>query len=193
MSLYDSVGLSTGRPLNVKLKGYSVAGTKSFAKLTMGLPAFEHEIRQAGLSLHDWVGICVGSPQLRAGLRDIRLGMQTPGEAAAHCFRAIERIRQSFSISGGDRRETWGRLRDAHNIGRSWLDTYTAHATAVRHGELVELQLDERNRCLAQAATVIIRFAAYLKGGNRMLPTNAFPLLLSRAFALRLIPKHPPA
>jgi len=175
--LYDSVGLSAGRALSVKLEGYSVVGSKSFAKFTLGLPAFEDAIRSAGLSLHDWVGICVSSPPLRAGLRDVRLAMQTPGEAAAHCFRAIERIRQSFSTSPGDRKETWNRLRTALNISRSWLDTYTAHATAVRHGELVELPLAERNKCFAQAATVIIRFAAYLKAGKTSLEDSAFPLL----------------
>jgi hypothetical protein len=175
--LYDSVGLSMGRPLAVKLEGFSTVGSKTFGKIVPGLPTFAEAIQLAGLTINDWVNLCVGNPQIRAGLRDIRLGMQTPGEAAVHCFRAIERIRQSFSNKGGDRKETWERLRDSLNINRSWLDTYTAHATAVRHGELVELGLEERNKCFAQAATVIIRFAAYVRDGRRALPTTPFPLL----------------
>jgi hypothetical protein len=175
--LYDSVGLSMGRPLAVRLEGFSIVGSKTFGKFAVGNPAFLEAIQTAGLSTHDWVTLCVSSPHLRAGLRDIRLGMQTPGEAAVHCFRAIERIRQSFSSAAGDRKRTWGRLQDSLNINRSWLDTYTAHATAVRHGELVELGPEERNKCFAQAATVIIRFAVYVKGGRQPLSTTTFPPL----------------
>jgi hypothetical protein len=176
--LYDAVGLSTGRPCAVRLEGISVAGSRIFAKFTLGLPNFSDAIMAAGLSLHDWISLCVGSPQLRAGLRDLRLGMQTPGEAAVHCFRAIERIRQSFITEDNNRKKTWDRLRESLNINRSWLDTYIAHATAVRHGELIELQLEDRNRCFAQAATVIIRYAAYLKGGKEVLSASVFPVLI---------------
>jgi len=175
--LYDSVGLSEGLPCAVRLEGFSEPGSRRFAQLTQALPRFGDMIRSAGLELNDWIALCVGSPQLRAALRDMRLGMQTPGEAAVHCFRAIERIRQAFSVKGGDRKATWDRLRQALNVDRKWLDTYTAHATAVRHGELLELQLDERNKNFAQAATVVIRYAAYLKGGKNNLSSNSFPPL----------------
>jgi hypothetical protein len=175
--LYDSVGLSTGRPCAVKLEGFSIVGSKTFGKLIDGLPAFDVAIKAAGLGLHDWVSLCVGSPQLRAALRDVRLGMQTPGEAAVHCFRAIERIRQSFSTKVEDRDESWEQLRGNLNLSRSWLNTYTKHAKAVRHGELIELELEERNKCFAQAATVIIRFAAYLKDGRQALSAYTFPFL----------------
>lgn len=175
--LYDSVGLSSGRPCSVKLEGFSTVGSKSFGKLTEGLPAFNDAIKAADLGTHEWVSLCVGSPEIRAGLRDIRLGMQTPGEAAVHCFRAIERIRQSFARGDGDRKKTWEQLQNSLNIHRSWLDTYTKHATAVRHGELVELALEERNKCFAQAAIVVIRFAAYLKSGRQALSVTTFPIL----------------
>lgn len=175
--LYDSVGLSEGLPCTVRLEGFSEPGSRRFAKLTQALPRFADMIHSAGLELNDWMALCVGSPQLRAALRDVRLGMQTPGEAAVHCFRAIERIRQAFSVKSSDRKATWDRLRRALNINRAWLDTYTAHATAVRHGELLELPLDERNRSFAQAATVVIRYAAYLKAGKNDLSSNLFPPL----------------
>jgi hypothetical protein len=175
--LYDSAGLSEGVPSTIRLEGFSEAGSRKFAQLSQALPRFADTIRSAGLQLNDWMVLSVGSPQLRAALRDIRLAMQTPGEAAVHCFRAIERVRQAFSTSSGDRKATWDRLREALNVSRAWLDTYTAHATAVRHGELLELPLEERNRCFAQAATVVIRYAAYLKRGKNNLPSSTFPLL----------------
>ena len=175
--IYDSVGLSEGMPCSVRIEGVSVVGSRTFASITLALPSFRDEIKTAGLELHDWITLCVKNPQLRAALRDVRLGMQTPGEAAVHCFRAVERIRQAFSTKSGDRSKTWGRLREALNVQRDWLDTYTANATAVRHGELVELPLDERNRCFAQAATVVIRYAAYLKLGQSNLPIATFPSL----------------
>jgi hypothetical protein len=120
---------------------------------------------------------CAWKPCVEAALRDIRLGMQTPGEAALHCYRAIERVKRSFSTDTDDRIQAWGRLREALNLDRTWLDTYTAHATALRHGEIVELDLEHRNRCFAQAVTVVIRYAAYLKGGNQTLPAATFPVL----------------
>ncbi len=176
--LYDSIGLSTGRALSVRLEGYSLVGTRTFAQFNMGLPSFADAINAAGLTPHDWISLSIASPHLRAALRDVRLAMQTPGEAAAHCFRAIERTRQSFSIEEGDRRRTWDTLQRSLNVDRSWLDTYTQHATAVRHGELVELPLLERNRCFEQAATVIIRYAAYLKNGRQKLSEVLFPILI---------------
>jgi len=172
--LYDSVGLSTGVPCSIRVEGFFVATSNTFASLTQGLPGFSEAIQAAGLELHDWISLSTGNPQLRAGLRDIRLGMQTPGEAAVHCFRAIERIRQGFSTESGDRKKTWDHLRQALNIERRWLDTYTSHATAVRHGELVELSLIERNKCFEQAAIVVIRYAAYLKAGRKKLSAPPF-------------------
>ena len=43
--------------------------------------------------------------------------------------------------------------------------------------ELVALEIKERDDCLSQAAIVIIRFAAYLKGGGSDLTAPKFPLL----------------
>jgi hypothetical protein len=175
--LYDSCGLLSGSPFTARIEGFSVAGSTRFSQISQAIPNFAESIGEAGLTIHDWVSLAAGSPQLRASLRDIRLGMQTPGEAAVHCFRAIERIRQAFYSDARDRRRTWGYLRSALNIQRSWLDTYTAHATAVRHGELIELRLNDRNKCFTQAATVVIRYAAYLKGGRIALTEPMFPLL----------------
>jgi hypothetical protein len=176
--LYDSIGLSAGQAFAVRLEGYFLAGTKKSAQISYSLPKFDTDIQAAGLQVHDWVTLAVSSPQLRAALRDIRLAMQTPGEVAVHCYRSIERIRQFFSVGGVDRKNTWALLASAINVERSWLDSYTAHATAVRHGELIELELVERDKCLAQAATVVIRFAAFLKGGNKNLTAPNFPDLI---------------
>lgn len=106
----------------------------------------------------------------------MRLAMQTPGEVAVHCYRAIERVRQSFAIVG-TRKESWATLARELNVESSWLDSYTANAAAVRHGELIELPTIERDKCLSQAATVVIRYTAYLKGGNAALTAPQFPLL----------------
>ena len=65
----------------------------------------------------------------------------------------------------------------ALNVERSWLDSYTANATAVRHGELIELPVIDRNKCLSQAAEVVIRFTAYLKAGKTGLTVPQFPIL----------------
>lgn len=175
--LYDSMGLVTGQPQQIHIDGFCLVGTRSFAQMNLGIPSFGREVEAAGLNLQDWTSLVVGSPQLRAAIRDIRLAMQTPGEAAVHCFRSIERIRQAFSVKATDRKQTWSLLAEALNLRRSWLDTYTSHATAVRHGELVELNLEERNRCFAQAAQVVIRYAVYLKTGKLKLSAPKFPEL----------------
>jgi hypothetical protein len=176
--LYDSIGLAQGTPLSIRIEGFSVVGSRTFAQISDGLPSFGEAITAAGLELNDWISLCIGSPQIRACLRDIRLGMQTPGEAAVHCFRAIERVRQTFSTQTGDRKKTWELLGEALNLQRSWLDTYTTHAIAVRHGEILELDLIERNKCFSQAATVVIRYAAFLKGNKTKLSTATFELLV---------------
>jgi hypothetical protein len=176
--LYDSIGLAQGMPCSVRIEGFSIIGSRTFSQISDGLPGFGETIKAAGIELHDWVGLCIGSPQIRACLRDIRLGMQTPGEAAVHCFRAIERVRQAFSTQAADRKKTWELLGEALNLHRSWLDTYTTHATAVRHGELLELELGERNKCFAQAATVVIRYAAFLKDNKTKLSAPIFELLI---------------
>ncbi len=174
---YDALGLSVGNPLTVRLDGYQLVGSRIFAKVSQSLPQFSEAIRQAGIKPHDWISLALQSEHLTAALRDIRLAMQTPNEAAIHCYRAIERVRHAFSHGERDRSIAWARLREALCLERSWLDTYASHATAVRHGELTSLTVEERNRCLTQAATVAIRYAAYLKGGNQNLSTVTFPLL----------------
>ena len=95
--LYDAIGLSIGKPHQLTLEGFINLENGKSAQLIVDLPVFEKEIEAAGLNFHDWVSVCVGNPQLRAALRDIRLAMQTPGEVAVHCYRAIERIRQYFA------------------------------------------------------------------------------------------------
>ena len=175
--LYDALGLSTGIPLSVKLDGYQLVGSNTFATISPSLPRFGEAISQAGLNPHDWVVLAIQSEHLTAALRDLRLAMQTSADVATHCFRAIERIRHAFSTGDRDRSLSWGRLREALCLDRSWLDTYADHATAVRHGELMALTLEDRDKCLTQAATVAIRYAVYLKGGTQNLSPLAFPLL----------------
>jgi hypothetical protein len=175
--LYDAVGLSIGKPHQINYEGFINLDDGTFAQIQAGLPAFARDIEAAGLSVHDWVSLCMGNPQLRAALRDVRLAMETPGEVAVHCYRAIERVRQSFAHAG-NRKQSWDSLATAINVQRSWLDSYTAHATAVRHGELIELPSAERDACLRQAAIVIIRFAAYRKGNNANLVAPRFPSLI---------------
>ncbi len=174
--LWDALGLSVGKPHSLTFEGFINLDTRASGQLTPALPSFATLIEAAGLQINDWVSVSVGSPQLRAALRDIRLAMETPGEAAVHCYRAIERIRQHFARTV-DRKRSWQSLADALNVERTWLDSYTTNATAVRHGELIELQNAERDACLEQAAVVVIRFAAFIKGGNRNLTPPQFPLL----------------
>lgn len=175
--LYDALGLSVGFPLSVKIDGYQLAGSNTFASFSLSLPRFGEAISQAGLNPHDWTMLALQSKHLTAALRDLRLAMLASGEAATHCYRSIERIRHAFSTGERDRSLSWERLRQALCLDRSWLDTYAEHATAVRHGELMGLTLEDRDRCLTQAATVAIRYAAYLKGGSQNLSPLAFPLL----------------
>jgi hypothetical protein len=174
--LFDALGLSFGRPHNITLEGFTNLETGQSAQLSFALPAFGQDIEAAGLRPQDWIGLCVGNPQLRAALRDIRLAMETPGEVPVHCYRAIERIRQYFA-RGNNRKRSWETLATALNVERRWLDSYTAHAIAVRHGEIVELKLAERDACLRQAAIVVIRFAAFLKQDGVNLTAPQFPLL----------------
>jgi len=175
--LYDAIGLSVGGALEVRLAGFWNSNSGKCGAVSFSLPNFSEEIAAAGLGVQDWVSIAVSSPQLRAALRDIRIAMETPVDTAVHCYRAIERIRQVFSKSKG-RKESWELLATALNIHRTWLDSYTAHATAARHGELVSLKTSrERDDCLSQSAVVVIRFAAYLKGGSQNLGPPQFAQL----------------
>jgi hypothetical protein len=174
--LWDALGLSVGKAHTVTLEGFINLNTKESGQIITGLPTFSALIADAGLQIQDWISLSVSSPQIRAALRDIRLAMQTPGEAAVHCYRAIERIRQYFATNV-DRRRSWQVLADALNVERSWLDSYTANATAVRHGELLELNNALRDACINQAATVVVRFTAFKKGGDVNLADPQFPLL----------------
>jgi hypothetical protein len=175
--LYDAMGLSMGVALSVKLDGFQLVGSNTFARISTSLPKFDVAIAQAGLDVNDWVVLSIQSKHLTAALRDLRLAMQTSADVATHCYRAIERIRHAFSNGERDRSPSWERLRDALSLERAWLNTYADHATAVRHGEIMALSIEERDRCLTQAATVAIRYAAYLKGGEQNLPRSRFPLL----------------
>jgi hypothetical protein len=174
--LWDALGLSVGKPHNLTFEGFINLDNKQSGQLTPALPTFAALIDAAGLSPHDWISLSVSSPQLRAALRDIRLAMETPGEAAVHCYRAIERIRQYFARTV-DRKHSWQSLADALNVQRTWLDSYTTNATAVRHGELIELDNPHRDACFEQAASVVIRFAAFIKGGHANLTAPRFQLL----------------
>src|SRR6185437_2530733 len=142
--LYDALGLSVGGPLEVRIAGFWELDSSRCGAVSFSLPSFSDQIAAAGLGPQEWISIVVSSPQLRAALRDIRLAMETPGDMSVHCYRAIERIRQFFA-KAQSRRTSWQLLAESLNVNRSWLDSYTAHATAVRHGEIVSLGLAERD------------------------------------------------
>lgn len=109
-----------------------------------------------------------------------------PEDTGFFCFRAVESIKQSFKgeeNSGKSKQEdkqAWGKLRNALNLHRSWIDVFNQDAGKQRHGGTVFMSGEVRISLMEHAWKVVDRFCVYLHRGSMVLPEDEFPLLTEK-------------
>jgi hypothetical protein len=107
-------------------------------------------------------------PQLLArAVRDINSAVRDAGDAAFHCYRAVESVKEYFQVTrfAGDEKkkcpawqETWQTLK----LDKSILGDMKEAADTVRHGGTVAPNLQAQEKWIAAASLVVQRFADFL-------------------------------
>lgn len=110
---------------------------------------------------HDW------SRLLARAVRDINSAVRDAGDAAFHCYRAVESVKEFFHLTrfGGDedkRSLAWQETWQAIGVDRNILGDMKDAADMVRHGGSVPPNLQAAAKWIAAASLVVQRFAEFL-------------------------------
>jgi hypothetical protein len=99
---------------------------------------------------------------VRLALADLRRAIGEPSDTVFHCDRAVESIRQEYTVQadGKKRDESWNRLRQALSMSREELDWLKSPAERRRHGESVDVSNEIRQRAIKIAREVIYKHCA---------------------------------
>jgi len=96
----------------------------------------------------------------RNALMDLRLAILEPALAPYFSYRAAESIRQYFVPDRGAKpRESWDAMHAA--LGTSRSELFEDPATAVRHGELMDIKNEQGTAYLQSASRILEAFIAY--------------------------------
>lgn len=104
---------------------------------------------------------------LARAVRDINSAVRDAGDAAFHCYRAVESVKEYFQITrfAGDESKkdpAWQETWQALEIDKSILGDMKKSADKVRHGGTVAPNLQAQEKWIAAASLVVQRFAIFL-------------------------------
>jgi len=95
------------------------------------------------------------SGYIRMALADLRSAIREPLDTCVNCYRAMESIRHDYLEgdvdTGSARRASWTRMRDALGLPKEDLRWLEERATPRRHGRVIDVTGDERQRALGIA------------------------------------------
>lgn len=97
---------------------------------------------------------------VRSAMADLRLAVLEPSHAPYFTYRVAESLRQHFVCDGEDRSASWDRMHS--ELGTSKNDLDVLAAIAVRHGEVMDINVELGQRILKTASRFIENFIAYL-------------------------------
>ena len=94
---------------------------------------------------------------VRLAIADLRRAISEPSDTVFHCYRAVESIRQEYTVQANDKKhrdESWNRLRETLTIPRDNLDWLRGFAERRRHREQVDVSHEIRGRAIRIAREV---------------------------------------
>ena len=100
---------------------------------------------------------------VRLAIADLRRAISEPSDTVFHCYRAVESIRQEYTVQANDKKhrdESWNRLRETLTIPRDNLDWLRDFAERRRHGEQVDVSHEIRGRAIRIAREVVYKHCA---------------------------------
>src|SRR5580693_5150258 len=107
--------------------------------------------------------LTLSAAPVRLAIADLRRAISEPSDTVFHCYRAVESIRQEYTVPANDKRhrdESWNRLREALAIPREDLDWLKDFAERRRHGEPVDVSHEVRERAIRIAREVVYKHCA---------------------------------
>lgn len=171
----------TERAVRLYVDAYSYAQGESFLAMIESVetalgarewgaatPAHELAAGEA-LAVEEIIDLQAGCFPLQNALSDLRQASWSPEDAAFHCSRSIEAIRQHFVLAEdqGETSLSWGRMRSALRFERSWVD-WLARGVVVqsRHGDLSNVASVRNDKALLCAWWIVHRFCLFLRDGR---------------------------
>jgi len=165
----DTISFLTGRHLEAKIESAVVPGGEKHS-FESRIPEATHigEDRNIAEETNRVTTQFEGQSgtYLRLALKDYRSALAHPFDTGFYCYRSIESIRQSFSSETAPDVESWETMRTELDIKRRNLDYVKEFADDRRHGDLVEMDNEERRRVLVLTWGFIWDFVGYLGGSD---------------------------
>ena len=116
------------------------------------------------------INAALASAHLRLALADLALARAREADAAFHCGRALEHVRQWVAernqVTGLDKAAAWELMRNTLGLKRDDLQAITQESTAPRHGEVKEVSRDDQLEWLIATRDVIRKAIALHGAGN---------------------------
>ncbi len=174
----DVVGFTRGFRFDVDIRSAVVNGGK-FTSFSTIYPALAATVKDRPINDLELLPLCKEDSALVLALGDLRNAMRSASDSGLFCYRAVESIMQSFKKpTDKDERKVWQKMNDALKIEYSFTNSKIKDfADARRHGSGSFITGAQRDDCMVACATIIFRFAQFLKAGRQDLPLSQFPTL----------------
>jgi hypothetical protein len=101
---------------------------------------------------------------LRLSLSDYTSALSNPHDTGFYCYRAIESIRQNFASKENSVADSWKLMRDGLDIKRENLDYIKSFSDDRRHGDVIEMNTEQRRKILVLTWGFISDYIDYLDG-----------------------------
>lgn len=162
----DALGYVTGRGYDIEITSVSsdsgdhqAFGIESGA---IAASAGERPVDPAAA-----LELALTSNHLSRALEELREAIRSPARTAAHCFSAIEALRQSFAEASDESTSpSWLRLRESLRVERGYIAKLEEAAQAQRHGDIRFMSDKERADAMLRAWRIVDRFCIYLREGK---------------------------
>lgn len=162
----DALGYVTGRGYEVEISAVA-SGSGHHVVFGVEVGVLADSFSERPLDPAEVALLALSEPHLSRSLEELRKAIRAPARTAAHCFAAIEAIRQYFveklTLS---REDSWQHLRNTLKIDRAYLNPLSESSKPQRHAQLTFASDQQRGDELLRAWRVVDRFCIYLHDGK---------------------------
>jgi hypothetical protein len=121
--------------------------------------------------------IVVGDHELFMALRDLIDANTLPHIGIINCGRVLDGIKRMISPGEKDQARAWAAMQSALNISRPYQQWVTDLSANPRHADRSHITGADTTEALKRTWSVINRFLAFRKQGNKPLTAPDFPML----------------
>lgn len=95
---------------------------------------------------------------LQRAMSDFKSALALPNDTSFYCFRAIESLRHHFA---GDKSSQWEKMRESLKIDKLKISAIQDYADALRHGQSIPQNWEQRKADLITTHEIIKRYISY--------------------------------